>query len=218
MGRHKSKRSRRHSSDTSSEEEQRKECYQKGREDVSTNLATFSFLDHKTELNRMLLGYSPREELVENARDFWLFVNKYESLLKNSGNCILLEVKEELDKLPKGFPSEFNKLHLNNVRFAVPMDELLNRVGSANKLSRSKRVQFLQIVLQYLDFRQKEKFGKLKKLRESQATLPVAKFKDEIIKAVQNEQVLLLAGDTGCGKSTQIPQYLCEAGYKNIGK
>lgn len=218
MGRHKSKRPRLHSSGSSSSKEPHKECRDKVAEDVETNLAKFSFLDHKPELNRILLGYSPREQLVENARDFWLFVHKYESLLKNSGNCVLTEVKEELDKLPKGFPTDFNKLHLNNMRFALSIDELVNRVGSSNKLAVTKRKQFLQIVLQYLDFRQKEKFSKLRKLKESQANLPVAKFKKEIIDAIHNNAVVLLAGDTGCGKSTQIPQYLCESGFKSIGK
>ena len=29
-------------------------------------------------------------------------------------------------------------------------------------------------------------------------------------------QVIIVAGDTGCGKSTQVPQYLLGAGYSNI--
>jgi HrpA-like RNA helicase len=40
----------------------------------------------------------------------------------------------------------------------------------------------------------------------------------QILTAVRNENVLIIAGDTGCGKSTQVPQYLLEAGYKRIGK
>lgn len=39
----------------------------------------------------------------------------------------------------------------------------------------------------------------------------------EIVTAVQNERVIIVAGDTGCGKSTQVPQYLHEAGFQNIG-
>lgn len=77
--------------------------------------------------------------------------------------------------------------------------------------------QFLQIVVHYLDFRQKEKFTKLRRLRKAQADLPVAKYKGEIVAAVQNCSVVLIAGDTGCGKSTQIPQYLYQAaGYQSI--
>jgi ATP-dependent RNA helicase DHX34 len=78
--------------------------------------------------------------------------------------------------------------------------------------------QFLQIVVHYLDFKQKEKFNRLKKLRRSQANLPVAQYKDQIIDAVRNEQVVILAGDTGCGKSTQVPQYLFQAGFDGIGE
>ena len=36
--------------------------------------------------------------------------------------------------------------------------------------------------------------------------------------AVQNEKVVIVAGDTGCGKSTQVPQYLHTAGFQNIGR
>lgn len=221
MGKHKSKRSRRRDSRDSSPEDGSSAGHSKGMKSgyqEETNLAHFSFLDHKTELNRVLQGYSYKDQLVEEPSDFWLFLQKYEALLKKSGSGILPEVKEDLDKLPKGFPTEFNKIHLNNLRFAIPVEEILNRTGSNDKLGRKRILQFLQIVLQYLDFRQKEKFNKLKKLRKTQANLPVAKFKDEIVAAVKNERVVLLAGDTGCGKSTQIPQYLYQAGFKSIGK
>ncbi|CAK9303761.1 unnamed protein product [Gordionus sp. m RMFG-2023] len=42
------------------------------------------------------------------------------------------------------------------------------------------------------------------------------KFKDNFKNIVQNNDVIVIAGDTGCGKSTQIPQYLIELGFKNI--
>ena len=34
--------------------------------------------------------------------------------------------------------------------------------------------------------------------------------------AVRGNQVVVLAGDTGCGKSTQVPQYLLDAGCDKI--
>lgn len=42
-------------------------------------------------------------------------------------------------------------------------------------------------------------------------------FRNEIVSAVQNQKVVIVAGDTGCGKSTQVPQYLHDAGYQSIG-
>lgn len=137
--------------------------------------------------------------------------------MKQSGKCILpIPSKEEQQNT---FPSDFNKRHLVNLQLAVPFDELAGRLGSSSsaKLSTIKLKQFLQIVIQYLDFKQKEKFNKLKKLRRNQSNLPVAKYRSEIVEAVKNGKVVLLAGDTGCGKSTQIPQFLHEAGFNNIG-
>lgn len=41
-------------------------------------------------------------------------------------------------------------------------------------------------------------------------SLPIASFREEIVDAVRSNQVILIAGETGCGKTTQVPQYLLE--------
>lgn len=43
--------------------------------------------------------------------------------------------------------------------------------------------------------------------------LPTAAYKQEIIEAVASHQVTIISGDTGSGKSTQVPQFLYEAGH-----
>lgn len=44
--------------------------------------------------------------------------------------------------------------------------------------------------------------------------LPVYKHKKEIIDLVENYKAVILGGPTGSGKSTQVPQYLLEEGYR----
>lgn len=44
--------------------------------------------------------------------------------------------------------------------------------------------------------------------------LPVYKHKQEIIDLVEQYKAIILGGPTGSGKSTQVPQYLMEAGYR----
>lgn len=44
------------------------------------------------------------------------------------------------------------------------------------------------------------------------ADLPLKERHDEILEALQRSQVLIVAGETGSGKSTQLPQYCLEAG------
>ncbi|KAJ7361605.1 P-loop containing nucleoside triphosphate hydrolase protein [Mycena albidolilacea] len=40
--------------------------------------------------------------------------------------------------------------------------------------------------------------------------LPIAQYRDEIIQTLENSQVLVLSGETGCGKSTQVPAFILE--------
>jgi late competence protein required for DNA uptake (superfamily II DNA/RNA helicase) len=46
--------------------------------------------------------------------------------------------------------------------------------------------------------------------------LPVRNYYDEIINAVDTNQVTIITAETGAGKSTQIPQYLAEHGYNRV--
>ena len=48
--------------------------------------------------------------------------------------------------------------------------------------------------------------------------LPVYPYREQFLAAVATCQVLVLVGETGSGKTTQIPQYLHEIGYSELGK
>ena len=48
-------------------------------------------------------------------------------------------------------------------------------------------------------------------LQQQRGRLPVAAVKDRLITLLESYQVLIVAGSTGSGKTTQIPQYLDEA-------
>ncbi|KAG9404769.1 ATP-dependent RNA helicase dhx37 [Aphanomyces cochlioides] len=43
--------------------------------------------------------------------------------------------------------------------------------------------------------------------------LPVCSSEQEIMEAIENHSVVILCGETGSGKTTQVPQFLYEAGY-----
>jgi pre-mRNA-splicing factor ATP-dependent RNA helicase DHX16 len=55
-------------------------------------------------------------------------------------------------------------------------------------------------------------------LREERKKLPIYAFRDDFLQAVRDHQIIVIVGETGSGKTTQIPQYLHEAGYTKDGK
>jgi pre-mRNA-splicing factor ATP-dependent RNA helicase DHX16 len=56
------------------------------------------------------------------------------------------------------------------------------------------------------------------KILAGRKLLPVFPYRNEFLAAVKEHQVLIIVGETGSGKTTQIPQYLNEVGYGEIGK
>src|SRR6185437_7270292 len=63
-------------------------------------------------------------------------------------------------------------------------------------------------------------FGKVTSLSimEQRASLPIYQLRTELIRAVVENQVLVVIGDTGSGKTTQMTQYLAEEGLTLKGK
>jgi ATP-dependent RNA helicase DHX8/PRP22 len=62
-------------------------------------------------------------------------------------------------------------------------------------------------------------FGRITNLsiREQRESLPVYKLRSSLIKAIRENQLLIVVGDTGSGKTTQMTQYLAEEGFADHG-
>uniref|UniRef100_A0A8C7HI65 Probable ATP-dependent RNA helicase DHX35 n=1 Tax=Oncorhynchus kisutch TaxID=8019 RepID=A0A8C7HI65_ONCKI len=55
-------------------------------------------------------------------------------------------------------------------------------------------------------------------IEKQRQKLPVFKHRNNILYLVESYQTVIIVGETGCGKTTQIPQYLLEAGWAAEGK
>ncbi|KAJ9582630.1 hypothetical protein L9F63_023008, partial [Diploptera punctata] len=62
------------------------------------------------------------------------------------------------------------------------------------------------------NFKEEEDSGKVERLvsKKSVQNPKIIEFKSEILKKVEENNVLVIKGETGCGKSTQVPQYIME--------
>ena len=54
-------------------------------------------------------------------------------------------------------------------------------------------------------------------IQETRKSLPIYAYREQFIAALEQHQILIIVGETGSGKTTQLPQYLHEAGYTKGG-
>lgn len=55
-------------------------------------------------------------------------------------------------------------------------------------------------------------------IQQQRARLPIFKYRNHIIYLLEKYRILIIIGETGCGKTTQVPQYLMEAGWASDGR
>ncbi|EGE79057.1 adenosinetriphosphatase [Blastomyces gilchristii SLH14081] len=60
-------------------------------------------------------------------------------------------------------------------------------------------------------------FSKSKTLREQREYLPAFAVREELLRVIRDNQVVIVVGQTGSGKTTQLTQFLYEDGYAKLG-
>ncbi|XP_032240622.2 probable ATP-dependent RNA helicase DHX34 isoform X1 [Nematostella vectensis] len=166
---------------------------------------------------------------TEDYKDFWHFFERYESFQRKRSLSKKDVKKEPSNNVSQklGLPVNYDKRYRVNVsvlsgdiaelvRPSHHKGKLKEKEPKYRGLTEANIAEFRSVLLYYIDFCQKQKFNKLAKLKRDQTNLPISQFRQQIVDAVKNHQVVIIAGDTGCGKSTQVPQYLLHAGFTEI--
>ena len=60
-------------------------------------------------------------------------------------------------------------------------------------------------------------FAKSKTLAQQRRALPVFSVRQDFLDLLREHQIIVVVGETGSGKTTQLTQYLREAGYSRSG-
>ena len=60
-------------------------------------------------------------------------------------------------------------------------------------------------------------FAKTKSIEEQRRFLPVYGVRDDLMDVIRENNVIVVVGETGSGKTTQLTQYLAEEGYATYG-
>ena len=60
-------------------------------------------------------------------------------------------------------------------------------------------------------------FSKTKTIQEQREFLPIFSVREDLLNVIRENQVVVIVGETGSGKTTQLTQYLYEEGYSRFG-
>ncbi|KAK8672706.1 hypothetical protein V6N13_111070 [Hibiscus sabdariffa] len=121
--------------------------------------------------------------------------------------------------------SEGTKVILQNLFINYPPEageleekEIRKYSGKSAKIRRKKDDIFSKPLMSDAEIGEKvkklaskrEKYPHLRQINEERSKLPIAVFGDAITSALESNQVILISGETGCGKTTQVPQFLLD--------
>lgn len=158
-------------------------------------------LDRKKKEDALYSRYANKDEhgreKFMTEHDEW----EQEALRRAKATSDLVGVKGEV-----GDFQNYDYVFDESQRLKFLMSETLG--GDRDALSKEKRDMMERI---------NAAEAKAKSMEETRKSLPIYQLRDQLIQAIKDYQVLIIVGETGSGKTTQIPQYLHEAGLTEGG-
>ncbi|XP_055689962.1 ATP-dependent RNA helicase DHX8 [Lutzomyia longipalpis] len=132
------------------------------------------------------------------------------ALAKERREQKMLQREQEMDSIPASL----------NKNWIDPLPEEDSRALAANVRGIGMTAQEVPEWKKHVIGGKKSSFGKKTDMTliEQRQSLPIFKLREDLIKAVNDNQILIVIGETGSGKTTQITQYLCESGFSARGK
>ncbi|ESO83803.1 hypothetical protein LOTGIDRAFT_197014, partial [Lottia gigantea] len=117
---------------------------------------------------------------------------------------------------------EEEQLHAATLKFGAKDAKKKNKVKEYDVIM-EEEIEFVQTLkmpgsnkdtdMPEMDVKKSKKMS----IEETKKSLPIYPFKQDLIDAIAEHQILIIEGETGSGKTTQIPQYLHDAGYTDNG-
>lgn len=139
-------------------------------------------------------------ELLKNEEEIISYLQFSIQFPHPSDSILPPKIDDELG-LKKPLPSHYKKATNTNSRLNTDFDALYK--------------DNLHLAKMYKD---RKSLDKYKKMMESRRKLPAWSKREEILRILKSNQVTVISGETGCGKSTQVPQYILDDWLDNLHK
>lgn len=186
--------------------------------------------DREHERNKELLRLAKEKLNVKEVVDRYAMPVGYETV-DDEGKLVAVK-KADQDELLKGRYVEEVWEKSDQERLSDLLEaKARNKFGAQDKQDQAGKYDMVfedqidfvkskvlagdQVDEEYDEAELKAKMEEMKHLsiQESRKKLPVYPYREDFLKAMEEHQVLVLVGETGSGKTTQLPQYLYESGW-----
>ncbi|KAI8835604.1 P-loop containing nucleoside triphosphate hydrolase protein [Chytriomyces cf. hyalinus JEL632] len=151
-------------------------------------------------------------------RDFWI---ELEEAQRNSADMALKLEEDAILDVVSGLFKEYEELVKARNATNADARKSKNAFGSMQEASintqndEGSKSDTLRMEAQSDSLREKfearTRNASYIEMKEFRSQLPVSNMRDELLKLIEDNQVVIVSGETGSGKSTQIPQFLLES-------
>ncbi|CAO3619118.1 unnamed protein product [Cunninghamella echinulata] len=155
------------------------------------------------------LVYTKQTEAVQHVRD----PTSDMAIMSRKGSRLVKEKREQAER-SKATKFELAGTTLGNVMGVKGKD---NQETSSNQQNEDERGES-KFASHLKSSEAVSEFARTRSMREQREFLPVFAVREELLKVVRDNQVIIIVGETGSGKTTQLTQYLHEDGYSKYGK
>ncbi|XP_075476318.1 DExH-box ATP-dependent RNA helicase DExH7, chloroplastic isoform X3 [Primulina tabacum] len=89
----------------------------------------------------------------------------------------------------------------------IQMPRIVEATTGADRMNRNMLAVSLHLKKEQ---QRKQEIIKYKELLKSRLSLPIAELRGDILHSLEENNVVVISGETGCGKTTQVPQYILD--------
>ncbi|KAH9637465.1 hypothetical protein HF086_012078 [Spodoptera exigua] len=138
-------------------------------------------------------------ELLNNEEDIMNFIQFDTRTFPDTSDALFPQLIENNSLSKKKLPLHYKKGESRDNRSNVNMEEIYKE----NR----------EIAKRWME---KEDNDKYKRMMSGRRKLPAWQKRNEILNTVKKSQVVVISGETGCGKSTQVPQFILDNWLENF--
>ncbi|KOB78447.1 putative ATP-dependent RNA helicase [Operophtera brumata] len=140
-------------------------------------------------------------ELLNNEEDIINFIQFDTRTFLDPSEALFPQLMQDSSSSKEKLPSHYKKGLAPDKRLNVNFEEIL----------RENR----EIAKRYFE---KTENSRYTKMMSSRRKLPAWQKKNDILNALRKSQIVVISGETGCGKSTQVPQFILDHWLENMSK